>query len=349
MTNMSLNKQTIAFTSVISYTLATYVLVAPAFTVNQFTLPQWLSFMIVSIPFGGRIIGSLLYQRLVSIIGSRLTYLISILALGLFSLGSSINIVAVLISLRLLVGVAFGIATSLAVEQAMRSENKIIIALTMSGWAFGWIMGAFSYLELKDWSLIAISGIITIPFSLLYRGLLNFNVEENKFSLPSLSSILIFFFSFEPAFVLQLAPSIVEDENGISWLILGYIVSIPMYILMPSISRFLGETKTAIIYTSTSAITGVLFFVTSLPYILVIFTAFGLGINAIAPRLASVYGATARSVGIALNTAAIGGVIVPVVASLNIKIIASLFTALSMVVLLILAVRKRNAMYVRVH
>jgi len=87
------------------------------------------------------------------------------------------------------VGIAFGIATSLAVEQAMRSGNKIIIALTMSGWAFGWIMGAFSYLELQNWSLIAISGVITIPFSLLYKGLLNFKVEEDKFSLPSISSI----------------------------------------------------------------------------------------------------------------------------------------------------------------
>ncbi|BFI75892.1 transporter [Sulfurisphaera ohwakuensis] len=345
---MSLNKRSIAFTSVISYTLATYVLVAPAFTVNQFTLPQWLSFLIVSIPFGGRVIGSLLYQRLVSIFGSRLTYLISIIALGLFSLGSSINVLGLLIPLRLLVGIAFGIATSLAVEQAMRSGNKIIIALTMSGWAFGWIMGAFSYLTLQNWSLIAISGIITIPFSLLYKGLLNFKVEEDKFSLPSVSSILIFFFSFEPAFALQLAPSIVEDEGGISWLILGYIVSIPMYILMPTISRFLGETRTAIIYTSVSAISGVLFFITSLPYILVIFTAFGLGMNAIAPRLASVYGATARSIGIALNTAALGGVVVPVVASLNIKIIASLFTAISMVILLVMAVRKRNAIYVEV-
>jgi len=246
------------------------------------------------------------------------------------------------------VGIAFGIATSLAVEQAMRSGNKIIIALTMSGWAFGWIMGAFSYLELQNWSLIAISGVITIPFSLLYKGLLNFKVEEDKFSLPSISSILIFFFSFEPAFALQLAPSIVEDEGGISWLILGYIVAIPMYVLMPTISRFLGETRTAIIYTSVSAISGVLFFITSLPYILVIFTAFGLGMNAIAPRLASVYGATARSIGIALNTAALGGVVVPVVASLNIKIIASLFTAISMVILLVMAVRKRNAIYVEV-
>ena len=35
------------------YTLATYVLVAPAFTVTQFDLPQWLSFLIVSVLFGG--------------------------------------------------------------------------------------------------------------------------------------------------------------------------------------------------------------------------------------------------------------------------------------------------------
>ncbi|ARM77046.1 transporter [Acidianus manzaensis] len=343
---MSINKQTFAITSVLAYALATYVMVAPAFTVNQFNLPQWLAFLIVSIPFGGRVIGSFLYQRIVSVLGSRLTYLISMVLLGVLSLGSSINILGLLIPLRLLVGIVFGIATSLAVEQAVRSGNRIITALTMSGWAFGWIGGALSYLSLQDWGLIAISGILTIPFSLLYKDVKVFSVEVTKFSIPSVSSILVFFFSFEPAFALQLAPAIVEAEGGITWLIIGYIISIGMYILVPVISNTLGESKTAIMYTVISAVSGVLFFTTASPYMLVVFTAFGLGINSIAPRLSAAYGASARTMGFALNTAALGGVVVPVVGSLNIKVIASLFTAISMIILLVMSVKKGNAVTV---
>ncbi len=344
---MSINKTFSGVTSFIAYTLATYVLVAPAFTVKQFELPSWLAFLIVSIPFGGRVIGSLLYQKVVTILGSRLTFLSSMLALGLLSVGSSTFNVPVLITLRLLVGVAFGIATSLAVEQAVRSGNRLIIALTMSGWAFGWIGGAFSYLTLGEWQLIALSGIITLPFSIAYKKVSVFSIEAGKLGVPSISSILIFFFSFEPAFALQLAPALVENQGGMLWLILGYIAAVPMYIFVPAISSLLGESRTALLYTMTSAVSGVVFFLTASPYILVVFTAFGLGINSIAPRLASAYGASARNMGIALNTAALGGVAVPVISSFDIRFIASIFTALSMVILLVMSIKRPNALLVR--
>ncbi|MFP3399820.1 transporter [Acidianus sp.] len=344
---MSISKKFSGVTSFIAYTLATYVMVAPAFTVKQFELPAYLAFLIVSIPFGGRVIGSLLYQRIVAILGSRLTFLSSMVALGILSIGSSTLNVPILIPLRLLVGVAFGIVTSLAVEQAVRSGNRLIIALTMSGWAFGWIGGALSYLALGEWQLIALSGAITLPFSMLYKRVSVFSVEVGKLGIPSISSILIFFFSFEPAFALQLAPAIVENQGGIVWLIIGYIVAIPMYIFVPVISSLLGETRTALLYTMTSAISGVTFFLTGSPYVLVVFTAFGLGINSIAPRLAASYGASARNMGIALNTAALGGVAVPVISSFDIKFLASLLTALSMVILLVMSVKKPNALLVR--
>jgi len=80
-------------------------MVAPAFTVKQFELPAWLAFLIVSIPFGGRVIGSLLYQRIVAILGSRLTFLSSMVALGISSIGSSTLNVPILIPLRLIVRV----------------------------------------------------------------------------------------------------------------------------------------------------------------------------------------------------------------------------------------------------
>ena len=61
-----------------------------------------------------------------------------------------------------------------------------------------------------------------------------------------------------------------------------------------------------IVITISSVTTGVLFFLTSSPYLLIPFTAFGLGIYSLTPRLALDYRANARNIGIALNFAALG-------------------------------------------
>jgi len=50
--------------------------------------------------------------------------------------------------------------------------------------------------------------------------------------------------------------------------------------------------------------------------------------------------------GVALNAAALGGVIVPVVGSINIKIVASLITAISMIALLIMGIKVREGIAV---
>ncbi|WP_210433926.1 transporter [Acidianus brierleyi] len=344
---ISRNTAFVAVTSVIAYALPTYVIVAPAYTVNQFNVAQWLAFLIVSIPFGGRVIGALSYQKIIVSLGSRLTFLTSLFSLGIISIASGIvSNIGILIVLRLLVGVMFGLATSFAVEQAIKTGNRFITALTMSGWAIGWIGGAFAYLDLKTWYLIALSGGITIPLSLLYQKTDSFKGEKIKLGLPSLLSVLAFFFAFEPAFILQLAPTILEKEGGLSWLILGYSISVPMYFIIPALARILGETKAIIISTSISALSGTLFFVTGIPYLVVIFNAFGLGINSLAPRISQFYGAGARNMGVALNAAALGGVIVPVVGSINIKIVASLITAISMIALLIMGIKVREGIAV---
>jgi len=341
------NTAFVAVTSVIAYALPTYVIVAPAYTINQFNVAQWLAFLIVSIPFGGRVIGALSYQKIIVSLGSRLTFLTSLFSLGIISIASGIvSNIGILIVLRLLVGVMFGLATSFAVEQAIKTGNRFITALTMSGWAIGWIGGAFAYLDLKTWYLIALSGGITIPLSLLYQKTDSFKGEKIKLGLPSLLSVLAFFFAFEPAFILQLAPTILEKEGGLSWLILGYSISVPMYFIIPALARILGETKAIIISTSISALSGTLFFVTGIPYLVVIFNAFGLGINSLAPRISQFYGAGARNMGVALNAAALGGVIVPVVGSINIKIVASLITAISMIALLIMGIKVREGIAV---
>ncbi len=333
----------IAITSLIAYALPTYVIVAPAYTVSQFNVAEWLAFLIVSIPFGGRVMGALAYQKIIVSLGSRLTFLVSLSSLGIISIltGISSNF-GILIVLRLLVGIMFGLATSFAVEQAVKTGNRFITALTMSGWAIGWIGGAIAYLDLKTWYLIAISGAITIPSALLYQKTRYFKGEKVKQGLPSIFAVLVFFFAFEPAFILQLAPTVLEKEGGLSWLILGYAISVPMYFIVPALSRLLGETKAVIISTSISAVSGTLFFVTGLPYLVVIFNAFGLGINSLAPRISQFYGAGARNMGIALNAAALGGVFVPVIGSINIKIVASLITAISMMALLLMGIRVKE-------
>ena len=325
------------------YTLATCVLVAPAFTVSQFDLPQWLSFLIVSMPFGGRVLGSLIYQRVIASLGPRLTFAVSLSALGLLSAGGSLNDEAALLLLRLLLGIAFGIATSLAVEQAVRSGSRLIVALTMSGWAFGWIASALSYLTLRNWQAIAVSGLMTLPFSLLYNRVEEFQTANERVTLPPVQSVLIFLLSFEPAFALQLAPSIIEGQCGIIWLIIGYVASVPVYLLIPAFSSLFGEARTEIAFVTASAISGVTFFLTSSPYALIPFTAFGLGVNALAPRIALAYGVSARNMGLAINTAALGGMAVPVISSFDVRPIASLLTALSMAVLLVMSLRKSNA------
>ncbi|NON62820.1 transporter [Acidianus sp. RZ1] len=325
----------------ITYALATFILVLPSFTVTQFSLPEWLSFLIVSIPFGGRVVGSIMYQRIVSLIGSRSTFAISMALLGSLSLASTVRDVMLLIIVRLAVGIAFGIATSLAVETATRKGSRTLTALTMSGWAFGWIFGAFDYILLKEWYLIAISGIISIPFVLIRNSYEDFKTIKIKTSRPSILSIAAFFLSFEPAFVLQLAPSIVQS-SGMEWLIFGYIVSIPMYLLVPSLSSLLGEVRTTMVYTFIASMSGVLFFYFAQVPALIVFTAFGLGINSLAPRIAAMYGANPRTMGTALNSAALGGVIVPVISSFDIRVYASIFTVSSLCLLAVMALKKRN-------
>jgi len=66
----------------------------------------------------------------------------------------------------------------------------------------------------------------------------------------------------------------------------------------------------------------------------------GLGINSVAPVIAQRYGANALNSGIAINIVAIGGTIIPVVFSQNVKNVVFL-TVLSMLALLIM--ERRNA------
>ncbi|WP_225968739.1 MFS transporter [Saccharolobus islandicus] len=288
--------------------------------------------------------GAIIYQKIIVKLGSKKVFLISMIALGMISLVSGFASNVILLTLiRFLVGVIFGISTSFAIEQAVRTDNTFIVAFTMSGWAVGWIAGAVTYLTLRLWYLITLSGCIAIPFSILSSKVESFKGKdaENALDPPGFLSILTVFLAFEPAFILPLAPQILEKEGGITWLIAGYSLSFFMYLLIPYFVKFVGNVKAMIITILITAITGALFFLTDIPYLVVIFNAFGLGIISLAPGIARKYGANARNMGMATNLAAIGAVFLPVVGSIDTEIIASSITFVSMIVLLVLGLRRR--------
>ena len=314
----------------IEYALPTYILVLPTFVINQLNLPPELAFMVASMPFSGRIIGALLYQYLLKLIGSRVTVITSLTALGALSAldGLIANFQFLAIS-RFLVGVFFGISTSIAVSEAIMSRNRVITGLTMGGWAVGWIGGSIAYFALHLWEFIAISGLITIPFVALVKS--NFKEREIRFQFPTILPILVYFLSFEPAFALTLAPYVLEElkENVLLFMVISYSLSLPFYLFGYKLGKYFEYALLAI------AISSLLFFYFQIPEALFIFTALGLGINSVAPAIAQRYGANALNSGIAINIAAIGGTIIPVVFSQDIKGVAFL-TILSMLALLIM-------------
>ncbi|WP_369609308.1 transporter [Sulfurisphaera javensis] len=330
MTTKMMEQKSNAIESFLAYTLPTYILVLPTFVINQLNLPTWIAFTIASIPFSGRIAGALIYQYLLKILGSRIVIYLSFSSLGILSATDGIfhNAIYLLIS-RFLIGVFFGISTSIAINEALLTRSKFITSLTMSGWAVGWMGGSIAYALLHYWELIAISGLITLPFTLTYKS--NIKTSNVRYQFPPLLAILTYFLAFEPAFALTLAPYVLEKlgDDVLVYMIISYSLSIPIYLLGAKLERFLSMLLVGII------VSGILFFYFNISEALFIFTALGLGINAIAPTIAQRYGANPLNAGIALNIAAIGGTIIPIVFSNSIKSI-SILTLITMIILLFL-------------
>jgi len=320
----------------IEYALPTYVLVLPTFVINQLHLPPTIAFMIASTPFTGRIVGALFYQYLVRVIGSRITVIASLISLGIISaFDGLISNVQFLVISRFLIGVFFGISTSIAVSEAVISRNRIITGLTMGGWAVGWIGGSIAYFALHLWEFIAISGLVTIPLAFAIKT--NFRQREVRYQFPTILPILVYFLSFEPSFALTLAPYILEQlgENVMLFMVISYSLSIPFYLFGYKLDKYFEYMLIAI------ALSSFLFFYFKIPDALLIFTALGLGINSISPIIAQRYGANALNSGIAVNIAAIGGTVIPVVFSQDIKDVAFLIL-FSMLILLIIEKESRK-------
>ena len=312
------------------YALSTYILVLPTFVITQFHFSPTVAFIIASIPFSGRILGALIYQYLVRAIGSRITVITSLIFLGIFSAfdGITSNVQFLAIS-RFLIGVFFGISTSIAVSKAIMSRSRMATGLTMGGWAIGWIGGSIAYFVLRLWEFIAISGLITIPLAFTIKT--DFRQREIRYQFPPILSILVYFLSFEPSFALTLAPYILEQlgENVMLFMVTSYLLSLPFYLFGYKLDRYF-EYMLMIV-----ALSAFLFFYLKVPEALLVFTALGLGINSISPIIAQRYGANALNSGIAVNIAAIGGTIIPVVFSQNVKDIA-FFILFSMLTLFVM-------------
>jgi len=185
------------------------------------------------------------------------------------------------------------------------------------------------------WEFIAISGLVTIPLASTIRT--NFKEGEVRFQFPKIFPVLVYFLSFEPAFALTLAPYVLEElgENVTLFMVISYLLSLPFYIFGYKLGKYFEYVLLII------ALSSFLFFYLEIPEALFVFTALGLGINSVAPVIAQRYGANALNSGIAINIAAIGGTIIPVVFSQNIKSVAFL-TILSMLAFLILKKRSEK-------
>ncbi|WP_338603676.1 transporter [Sulfolobus tengchongensis] len=296
---------------IFSYAIPTFVLVYPSFFVNWLSktmnLAYWEVFAIVALPFLGRIMGSFLYQSLKF---NAVAYCFPLL--GLLVILQNFLDLNILAIVRFFVGVLFGLLTSYAVESAVNSGNSALVGLTTAGWSIGWVMGYFAFAFLKDWYDITIVGFIIMLLSLL--GLDNNEdfkwVKRSFISLPKLSSILIYISALSPAFVLQIIPSIFEGL-GLAWLILpSYLLSIPVYVFLPVIGEFFGIRRVLVLSSVIVLISCLLMFL-YFPWMVLIFTSFGLGVLGLAPKYLVSRGEDSRKVGLALNIGSIMGLIIP--------------------------------------
>jgi|GEM_PF-461573 len=307
-------KNTWGWHVVLGYAIPTFILVAPSFVINQLGLSEWEAFTFSSIPFLGRVVGALIYQSLSRIIGSKTVYSVSMASMGVLSLSTGVtHDLPLMLFERVLIGIFYGVLTSLAVAYAASSGNEKLVAFVMAGWAFGWIGAAFAFSEFQYWYIIALTGLIAIPAASVP---ISAPIANSRFSVPSILSIVAALLCFEPAFALQLAPTILEEEGQqvLPWMIAAYGSAVPIYFILPMIfkrSRFV-----IVCLTILQGLAGALFFLTGFTPLLLPFTTIGLALGAIAPALAMEYGTDPTSSGMALNIAALGGLAIPVISSL---------------------------------
>jgi MFS family permease len=325
---------------IFSYSVATFFLMDFAFFINDivdtlhFTYIE--SFILLGIPFIGRMVTPFVYSYAGKIGVPRLALLsITLMALISFGMGYETSFIELFAS-RFIIGILFGFATSAAIEVSSVTGNRVIIGLTMGGWAIGWLMGAIFFMFLRSWELVSIAGIIFAPAVLLSRRHNVISPMLKKFQFAfSLKVFIVFLLGFTPAYVLEIVPSYLGTSSFVESIV-AYSIAIFAYLLLPVMIIRFSLKKTLFPSLIIVAIAGALFFSTTNIIFAVVFTVFGLGINSLLPIISRKMDVEPDKIGPSMNFSAVAGFIFPVVLTLGNEALNSALAVLVAAIFLLL-------------
>lgn len=321
---------------ILGFTLSSYSMVNFVFYSQYIDYNKVVDFILIGVPFIGRAITPVTYGILVSRVGITRILYGSLSSMGLIDLLEYYTYdFNTLLVLRIIIGILFGLSTSASVELATESKSNIIVGMTMGGWALGWVLAAATAFILGEKMLLAsiVLTIIALPLLLKSTNLQTF-IGGNKINLAfSTEALLIFLLGFEPAYVLQVVPSLLGEQLSIQISLIAYLISFAFYILF---SVLKDKIKTLIVSSLIMGVLGFLSFFLLIPWIFVPFTALGLGTNAILPIIARMIGIEPRRIGPSMNLAALSGFIIPVGVELgNVLYNSAILTIVTSVMLVI--------------
>ncbi len=178
-------------------------------------------------------------------------------------------------------------------------------------------MGAIFFMLLGSWELVSIAGIIFAPALLFSRKHNIISPMLKKFHFDfSIKVFIVFLLGFTPAYVLEIVPSYL-GPSSFNESIIAYSVAIFAYLLLPALVIRFSLKKTLFPSLIIVAISGLLFFSTMNILFAVIFTMFGLGVNALLPIISGNMKVEADKIGPSMNFSAVAGFIYPVVLTMG--------------------------------
>jgi len=267
----------------LAYTLATYVLVAPAVGVTemakQFHLPLWLAIALVTLPFPGRVLGAITHGKI--------PFRLAALALGVTAFLTPLANPIELLPLRLIVGLAYALVTASAVDSSQRP------GYTTSGWAIGWVLAALT--SPLGWRVATALGSVISLLAIT-------NFPTPKVGRPSITGSTTFLLGLAPAFLMEA----VALEVPFFLLAVAYAISAPAYFIFPNISNRIGLKASLLLACSIAALSSL--FLPSIPAVM-FFSWAGLGLISLLPPMARSLGST--NAGADLNVGAVGGMFYP--------------------------------------
>ncbi|AAT43109.1 MFS transporter [Picrophilus oshimae] len=335
---MSFNNSS-RFIPVFAYSISTFFLMNFAFFIPELVKTYHFSyiesFILLGSPFIGRAFTPFLYSNF-SKIGVHRLAMLSISIMSLFSIFEAFtHAFSILLIFRLLTGIFFGLATSAAVEVSAVSGNKILMGLTMGGWAIGWTLAAVLYTILGSVFYISLAGSVFLPSVFFSKKLNVISPHVKKYKMDfSIRAFLVFFLGFTPAYILEIVPTYLPDSSIES--IIAYSIAVPVYVMIPFMINRFGIRNVAYVSISMAALSGILLFSTYNIYIAILFTAVGLGINSILPVVSRSLNIDPKKIGPSMNFSSIIGFMIPVLITIgNVSLNSSLMLGLALVILIL--------------